>query len=93
MADAQNIEMGRRELAHRSADGVEVTLLWNPVSDAISVRVIERDTEACFELAVARDQALKCVQPPVRVRRARRGRLSGDSPNVSRLTSAGIAGC
>ncbi len=64
MADVTTIETGRRELAHRSADGVEVTLLWNPVSDAVSVRVIERDTEACFEIPVARDQALNAFNHP-----------------------------
>ena len=64
MADAKTIEMGRRELAHRSADGVEVTLLWNPVSDTIAVQVVERDTEASFELSVARDQALNAFNHP-----------------------------
>ena len=64
MADAQKIVMGRRELAHRNADGVEVTLLWNPADDKISVRIVERDTEACFELAVARDQALNAFNHP-----------------------------
>ena len=64
MAEAQTIEMGRRELAHRSADGVEVTLLWNPADDAISVRILERETEACFELPVARDQALNAFNHP-----------------------------
>ena len=53
-----------RRIAHRSADGVDVTLLWNPVSDAISVQVIERDTEACFELPVARDQGLNAFNHP-----------------------------
>jgi hypothetical protein len=56
--------MGRRELAHRSADGVEVTLLWDPAADAIAVRVVERDTEVCFELPVARDQALNAFNHP-----------------------------
>ena len=64
MANAQNIEMGRRELAHRSADGVEVTLLWDPAADTISVQVIERDTDARFELPVARDQALNAFNHP-----------------------------
>ncbi len=64
MADAKTIVMGRRELAHRSADGVEVTLLWNPVTDTISVQVIERDTGACFELPVAPDQALNAFNHP-----------------------------
>ena len=64
MTEAHNIEMGRRELAHRSADGVEVTLLWNPADDKISVRIVERDTEACFELPVARDQALNAFNHP-----------------------------
>ena len=64
MADAKTIEMGPRELAHRSADGVEVTLLWNPVSDTISVQVVEHDTEACFDLPVAGDQALNAFNHP-----------------------------
>jgi hypothetical protein len=64
MADVKTIEMGRRELAHRSADGVEVTLLWNPVSDTISVQVVEGETESCFELPVARDQALNAYNHP-----------------------------
>jgi hypothetical protein len=64
MADAKTIEMGRRELAYRRADGVEVTLFWNPVSDAVWVQVIERDTEACLELPVARDQALNAFNHP-----------------------------
>ncbi len=64
MADATTIETGRRELAHRSADGVEVTLLWHPASDTITVRVVERDNEACFELPVARDQALNAFNHP-----------------------------
>ena len=64
MADRTTIEMGRRELAHRSADGVEVTLLWYPAADAISVQVIDRDTEACLELPVARDQALNAFNHP-----------------------------
>lgn len=64
MAEATTIDMGRRELAHRSADGVDVTLLWHPASDTITVRVAERDTEACFELPVARDQALNAFNHP-----------------------------
>ena len=64
MADRTTIEMGRRELAHRSSDGFEVTLLWYPAADTISVQVIDRDTEACFELPVARDQGLNAFTHP-----------------------------
>ena len=30
-----------RELAHRATDGVEVSLLWYPSSDVVSVRVAD----------------------------------------------------
>ena len=59
-----------RELNHRSNDGIDVWLLWDPGTDSVSVRVA--DAKAGAELRdpgqgpPPRDGRL---QPPVRVRR------------------------
>ncbi len=42
-----------RELDFRTADGVEVTLLWRPRDDRVSVTVRDTKTGDFFELAVA----------------------------------------
>ena len=36
----------RRELAYRSQNGLEVTLLWDPRSNEVSVEVIDHSTTA-----------------------------------------------
>src|SRR5262249_30223440 len=53
-----------RELAHRSADGIDVTLVWNTCRDAVSVLVFERDADYLFELPVAREQAMDAFYHP-----------------------------
>jgi hypothetical protein len=47
-----HIEVGRRELAHRSADGVEVTLYWTPRTDALAVCVHDWAADDSFELVL-----------------------------------------
>jgi hypothetical protein len=64
MAGTRTFEMDCRELAHRCAHGIEVTLLWIPCEDAIAVRVVERDAGTSFELAVERDRALDAFHHP-----------------------------
>jgi hypothetical protein len=54
----------RRELAHRSADGVDVTLLWWPVDDSVSVRVLDRDSGRNYEIPARRDQAMNAFHHP-----------------------------
>lgn len=53
-----------RELAHRSADGIDVTLVWKAGRNAVSVLVFERDAGHLFELPVARDRALDAFHHP-----------------------------
>jgi hypothetical protein len=47
------LDSGRRELAHRSADGLEVTLDWAPRTNTLSVAVYDRRTGDFFELVLA----------------------------------------
>jgi hypothetical protein len=54
----------RRELAHRTADGIEVTLLWRETDGTITVEVFDRGTDDVFELAVACDRALDAFYHP-----------------------------
>jgi hypothetical protein len=42
----------RRELAHRSADGLEVSLLWSEFTGGLSVAVRDDRSGAGFELVV-----------------------------------------
>jgi hypothetical protein len=54
----------RRELAQRSADGVQVTLYWQPVPGSVTVEVRDAFTEDAFEITVPRDRALDAFHHP-----------------------------
>ena len=54
----------RRELAHRSGDGIDVTLFWNRVDDTVAVEVIDHTTELAFEVLVPRERALDAFHHP-----------------------------
>jgi len=45
-----------RELDHRSNDGIDVHLLWDPTEDRVLVAVADAKTGAAFTVPVARDQ-------------------------------------
>jgi hypothetical protein len=53
----------RRELAHRHANGVDVTLSWTPGEDALFVTVRD-DSGDDFELVVDAAQALDTFHHP-----------------------------
>lgn len=57
-------ETPRRELAHRTADGIEVTLFWCRCHDTIAVQVSDRGADNLFELVVAREHALDAFYHP-----------------------------
>jgi hypothetical protein len=54
----------RRELAQRSADGVEVTLYWQPIPGSVAVEVRDASTEDAFEITVPCDRALDAFHHP-----------------------------
>ena len=53
-----------RELAHRTSDGIEVTLLWTKIGDRLSVLVDDWRSGEHFELEPARERALEVYYHP-----------------------------
>jgi hypothetical protein len=53
-----------RELAHRVSDGLEVILLWQKLTDELTVAVSDERTGTYFELTAAPDQALDVFNHP-----------------------------
>jgi hypothetical protein len=59
------LNTGLRELAHRSADGIDVTLLWTSLTDTLSVVVRDWRTNDAFELVLdSTDDALDVFHHP-----------------------------
>ena len=60
---ATNTIGSRRELAHRSANGIDIQLLWNPATDSLVVDV--RDIAGpSIRLPAAPDKALDVFNHP-----------------------------
>jgi YD repeat-containing protein len=53
-----------RELAHRDADGIAVTLSWNERSNRVTVKVYDARSDDGFELDVDSDRALDAYRHP-----------------------------
>jgi hypothetical protein len=53
-----------RELAHRANEGLEVTLVWRPDTDALKVCVCDHKNGAYFEIRPEPDQALVVFNHP-----------------------------
>ena len=53
-----------RELDFRSTDGLEVTLLWQPETNAVSVSVFDAKTGDDFDLGVEPEDAMDAFQHP-----------------------------
>ncbi len=53
-----------KELASRANDGVEVTLLWHPDEDLLTVSVSDRRTGDAFELNVESENAMDAFHHP-----------------------------
>jgi hypothetical protein len=53
----------RRELGHRSSNGIDVYLLWSPATDSLAVLVDDARGDS-FELAVDAREALDVFEHP-----------------------------
>lgn len=65
----------RRELDHRSSNGIDVYLLWSPADSSLTVAVI--DGEDSFELAAAPSEALDVFHHPFAYAHARHSNALG----------------
>ena len=63
---------GPRELAHRSAAGLDVSLLWFEATGRVAVRVLDSTTGDRFELSVERADALNAFHHPFAYMASRR---------------------
>jgi hypothetical protein len=54
----------QRELAHRAHDGLEVTLLWDPRSNTVSIDVVDDRNECSFSRRIPQDCALDAFHHP-----------------------------
>jgi hypothetical protein len=52
------------ELAYRSGDGIEVSLLWSRLTDSVTVLVFDLRTGEAFDFAPPRDKALDAFNHP-----------------------------
>jgi len=52
------------ELHHRSADGLEVSLLWSPRTNALTVAVEDSRSGVSFELPAPAENALDVFEHP-----------------------------
>jgi hypothetical protein len=59
-----NTTFTRRELAHRTSDGIEVSLYWDKVGDTLTLEVYDAKLEEYFEIEVPRDRALDAFHHP-----------------------------
>ncbi len=53
-----------RELDHRSGDGIDVSLLWDPVTDGVSIQVVDTRSGEILAFPVAADEALTAFHHP-----------------------------
>jgi hypothetical protein len=63
---------GPRELAHRSAAGLDVSLLWFEHTGRVAVRVLDSTTGDRFEMSVEREDALNAFHHPFAYTASRR---------------------
>ena len=59
----------RRELAHRSTDGIDVSLFWSKPSNRVTIELVDCRIDERLEFEVAREKALDLVETRAAVQR------------------------
>ncbi len=54
----------RRELAHRSTDGIEVSLFWSKPSNRVTIELVDGRIDERLEFEVAHEKALDAFRHP-----------------------------
>jgi len=70
----------RRELAHRSSDGIEVTLFWSKPSSRVTIAVLDSFCDEALEFEVDGGAALDAFNHPYAYAAARRGQRVATTP-------------
>jgi hypothetical protein len=52
------------ELCSRTADGIEVSLLWSPDTNRLTVAVVDTKLNSCFQLEPAAHEARRVFEHP-----------------------------
>jgi hypothetical protein len=81
-----------RELAYRANDGVEVVLLWQQITDDLTVIVSDEGSGTYFELTAGPEQALDVFNHPY-AHAAFRGFPSADAALPFSPTAVATHGC
>ena len=56
-----------RELAHRSSDGLDVSLLWRPADDTAYLSVLDHRTQKAMQFSRRPRRRPRRLQPPIRI--------------------------
>jgi hypothetical protein len=64
----------RRELAHRTSNGIEVTLLWSKPSNGVTIAVLDSHSNEMLEFEVEGNAALDAFNHPYAYAATRRAR-------------------
>jgi hypothetical protein len=64
----------RRELAHRTSDGIEITLFWSKPSNQVTIAVLDTRSDAALEFEVDGSAALDAFNHPYAYAATRRVR-------------------
>jgi hypothetical protein len=70
---------GRRELAHRAANGIEVRLFWSGPTDRVTVEAYDSRADEVIEFEVEPDHALEAFNHPYGYAATRRVRIATTS--------------
>jgi hypothetical protein len=54
----------RNELAHRSTDGIEVSLFWSKPTNRVTIELVDNRIDERLEFEVAHDKALDAFRHP-----------------------------
>jgi hypothetical protein len=74
------------ELAHRTSNGIEITLFWNKPSTRVTVAVLDSHSDETLEFEVDGSSALDAFNHPYAYAATRRGRNSV----TTRVTAEGL---
>ena len=74
----------RRELAHRTSDGIEVTLYWTKPSSQVTLTVVDTRSDEALEFDVDGNVALDAFRHPYAYAATREARTIGARGALSR---------